>query len=792
MKELLNNIKRTIVKITINIGSFFKKVAKMIWNQLLVHIYIFFRKIFKFIFNIIAKFFKFVYRHLIKKPSIFIYRYILKPPYKALKVGVIKVYGVLKKVALSIYKHFIYKIFIGIEYVFIFIEKFLINIARVLKMLFKHIKTFFVNLYLSFKLLYFKTPELIYNFLYLLFIYFYLIIKFILIDFLFDIFIKLPYKLLYKIFNFIYKIIYEVFSVLIKYLKLIFKVIKEFIIKLYLIFRDFNEYFVVIILIPVLLPLFIVGVVVLYIVEIPKYFNFIIKGIFGKRIYSKYEIVSVKTNYNPIKTIYLNVYSYYIDLKIEEVKSSSFKQIIINFKITNNRVIYRFVILPLISLLISPLLIFRLFKTNKKFTKEDLVVLNTRTFGIIYLKSINIGSSTLSLNLLTDYSNVIKNGLYVINEKEASFKMNILLDNKVVRTLTLGYDNNDFVNALNISNEISELLKNNKHYKFELPIINGDYKVVYDNVYTRDNIKGNNFTLRNGFKFTDIKVKVYKDKHIILEKIVKINNLNNVKDLNKAIKNKIFVYPNEFLTKYIPRGYNVKFIESSYINENGKILTDDNIDFIAEFYIVGFEKHTYNVKVEVIAGESKLDEYIKKLETNFLDIENEKIVINDLVINTSYYKEVIYYINNEEIRTEYDSFTTYNKLLSDQNAEISVMFSFNNKYIHKKLNIQRDVIEVDLLSKILNLKFKYKNTDVFVSDFNISEIFKNKRYIIFPKLLNEKRMIIRWKSLDKSKVKSNGYISNNNFDHVQFKIIVYINLFKMRRYKVIVYNKTNQ
>lgn len=778
MKNILNSLKRIIVNATINIGNFFKMLSKIVWNYFLFYIYMF--------FNII---FKFVFKYLIKTPSTILFNYILKPTYKGVEAGTVKVYSILKKVALFIYSNFIYKIFLGLKHVLKYIKKLFNLIGIGIKNIFKYINSFFVKVYLTIKFIYYKTPDFLYNLVYLLFIYTYLIIHFIVIETVFVIFIKIPYKLFYKLFNVAANLFIKFFTWIFKGFKLIYIYVKKFFYKLYLIFRDFNEYFVVIILIPLLLPIFILSTIIVLIAEVPKYFNIIFKGIIGRRVYSDHELLSVKYRYNPIKTMYLNNYSYYIDLKIGDVKLTNVKQLINNLKIINNRFIYNLIILPTITILLSPLLIFKIFRRDNEINKHDLIILNTTTNGIIYTKPIKIGKNILRVELLTDYTNLIIDNLYIVNSQEKKIKINILINNEVVQELTLNYVNDEFTNGLNLLNEITILLQKEKYYKFELPKLEGDYIVSYNKVYKRDDINDNVFTLRSGFTFTDIKVIIKKDNTTVLEQIVNIKGLNNIKDLNKAIKAKILINPNDYLSNYLPKQYDYSFIESIYIDKEGKILTEDNINFEAKFYIVGFENYIYNVKIEVLANELKLFEYIKSLEENFLDLENEIIMLNDLVISDSYEKEVIYYINNEEIRKEYDYSIAYNKIMSDPNAEISIMFLFNGKYIYKKLNIEREITQLDLLSEVLGLRFKYKDNIILINNFNVREIFKNKNYISFPKLIKDKLYIVRWKSLNKKLIKSTGYIINNDFKEVEFKIVVYKKLFKKKTYEVKLYNK---
>lgn len=778
MKNILNSLKRIIVNATINIGKFFKMLSKVIWNYFLAYIYMFFNALFKFIFI-----------YLIKAPSKILFNYILKPTYKGVEAGTVKVYSILKKVALFIYSNFIYKIFLLLKYILKYIKKIFSLIGIGIKNIFKYINSFFVKVYLSIKYIYYKTPEFLYNLVFLLSTYIYLIIHFIVIETVFVIFIKIPYKLFYKLFNIAANLFVRFSTWIFKGFKTIYIYVKKFFYKVYLIFRDFNEYFVVIILIPLLLPVFILLTILVWIAEVPKYFNIIFKSIIGRRVYSDHELLSVKYRYNPIKTMYLNNYSYYIDLRINDVKLTNVQQLINNLKIINNRFIYNLLILPVITTILSPLLIFNIFKRDNEINKNDLIILNTTTNGIIYAKPIKIGKNIVRVELLMDYTNQIINNLYILNDQEKKIKTNILINNKVVKELTLNHVNDEFTNGLNLLNDITLLLQKEKHYKFELPKVEGDYVVSYTKVYKRDDINDNIFTLRSGFTFTDIKVIIKKDDTTVLEHIVNIKNLNNIKDLNKAIQSKILINPNDYLSNYLPKQYEYNFIESIYINKEGMILTKDNINFEAKFYIVGFKNYIYNVKVEVLANESKFFEYIRALEENFLDLENQIIRLNDLVISGSYEKEVIYYINNEEIRKEYDYSIAYNKMMSDPNAEISVMFLFNGKYISKKLNIEREITQLDLLSEVLSLRFKYKDNNILINNFNVREIFKNKNYISFPKLIKDKLYIVRWKSLNKKLIKSTGYITDNDFKEVKFKVIVYKKLFKKKTYEVNLYNK---
>ena len=631
-------------------------------------------------------------------------------------------------------------------------------------------------------------PEVIYNFSVFILTYIILFLHLIIIlipKFIFYIIPKYTFKLLKKLNSLLqnyYLFIHRLF-------KFIFLKIWNLLIILFNFIKDHLEYLYIIILLPIIIPIFIVFLVVGLISLILKFLIILIKSLFGIKLLEANEIIYFKNNEFLSNLFFKNLLSYLNDLKYKYRFKEGFSSVFYLMIIISFQLFYISILGIIFYLLLTPFsIIIRLFK--KEHDLESLVIINKKVInGIINFKNTTYYNHKISFKIDADYYYDSYNQIYILKDDQLKHvSITILNDNKPLKKVNLSVSYNHDYHLLKTFNYLKNELLQQNYYHFNLPTLEDDrYIVSYEKVFQFDKIIDNHFYLRNYQRNTSINVLIYSSNDELLYKEeVNLFNLINPSKLLKSVNRDIVikVRNNSFIPKYLDKGYEYIFNESKYINKEGLVLVNDDLLLNVSLTIKDIPEIIYYIDIFIEASKDRLNDYLKDLTYPIIDWGKKEAFFNDLVIDENYNKEIDWYLNHEKINKLIDPKDLYIKISKLKKPKIQAIFSFNNKYITHNIILNKDNYydsKYELLDMILE-KYFNKKADLIYQSKEKYNLIKNKRYLKLPITGNNKILLLRWKSLNKKLIKSSGLIINDFYQEVKFKVYLYENIFKKHKY----------
>lgn len=784
LKIVFDGIKR----FSINFLKVIQHIARWLWLNVFKHVIWFIKQIylaFKFLVIKIGK--------LIKYIAIFIWRYMIK-----------HIIWFFKQVYKGIY-FILNKIYIGTYILFRFIwQVIFVNIGRFFKKAWIVLKRSVVFILKGIKYMSKSTPEILHHFFMLIFLYFLLIIHFIIFELLKYLVYTMPvfiikhlYKVAKQLFHIIYKFIRLVSTVVYNGLKRIFGVIS----KVFNRFRDYLEYYYIVLLSPIIVPIFILMFALATIKLLLIFISISIKTLFGYPILERNEVIYVKTAYHPGKNIFRNVIAFNNNLKYNYTFSIKFKRTWFLVNMIVWELIYLLILASITYILFLPVTLISLIIRKDVDVSSRIIVVNKKINGQFKFKKVTVFGKKVSARIENEIlvDNYTQQRL-IKNQEDQFLKLSVYADNQKISSYKfliqpdLGYQ------ALRAFNLVKKELLNTTYYQFTLPVLQDDNLIVkYEKNWNRDTLLKTAFKLRNFTTKTSLNVLIHKsDGSLILEQDVTISNLVNPAALIKLSKsNKVLnIRTGEFITDKLDRKYRYLFEETSKVTKDGQVISIDDEVISVSVAIEGFETYQYKLKVNVIADYQRLDEYIEVLKNNFLDFENSRLHLLDIKRMDGTYKKVDWYIHHSIVETFADTRKLFDFVLSDSKIKVYVMFVFNGKYVNRKIEIDVNLYQqTDYLVELFNHKMRdtfkiVTDKDMKIMPFKKWELLNNQYYIDLPILGTGKLLFLRWISADKSKIKSTGKIISDDFKYAEFKVVCYYGLWIRKTFKVTIINIT--
>ncbi len=782
VKIISNGIKRFFI-------SFYKvsqSIGRWLWLNVFKHIIRFIKQIYLGLKFIIIK-----TGIIIKYIAIFIWKHIIK-----------HIVWLFKQIYHGIY-FILNKIYVGTYYLLRFIwQVIFVNIGRFFKKAWIFLKRSVVFILKGIKYMLKSTPEVLHHFSMLMFIYFLLIGHFIVFELMKHLFYTMPvyiikylYKVIKQLLRMIYKLIRIVSTIVFNGLQYIF----NFVVKVVNRFIDYLEYYYIVLLSPIIIPIFILMFVLATIKLLFIFISISIKTLFGYAVLERNEVIYVKTVYHPSKNIFRNVLAFNNNLKYDYTFSIKFKRTWILVNMIVWELIFLLVLTSMTAILFLPVTLISFIIHKDTDVSSRIIVVGKKINGQFKFKSVRLFGKKMHVRIENEMLVDAYTEQYLIKDSEAQFlNLSIYADDQKISSHKFLVQPDLAYEALKAFNLVKNELLSKTYYQFNLPTLKHDYLIVkYEKNWNRDTLLKTVFKLRHFSTKADLNVLIHKaDGSLMLEQDVTISKLVNPSGLIKLSRsNKVLnMRTGDFITDKLDNKYRYVFEETSNVTKDGQIISPDDEIISVMVAIDGFETYKYKLQINMIADDERLDQYVEDLRSGFLDFENSRLQLSDIKRMDDTYKKVDWYINHENISSFADTRKLFDYVLSDPKIKVYVAFIFNGKYVQRKIKIDLNLYQqTDYLVELFNLKMK--DTFKIVEDKNMKimpfekwALLNNQYYIDLPLFGTGKLLFLRWISTDKSTLKSTGKIVSNDFKYVEFKVVCYYGLWIRKTFKVTIVN----
>ncbi|MCU0104611.1 hypothetical protein N7603_02960 [Acholeplasma vituli] len=525
--------------------------------------------------------------------------------------------------------------------------------------------------------------------------------------------------------------------------------------------HDFKDYYYILLLLPILLPVFILflGGVLIEVL-------FIHLGLTLKALFTKPNTF-IKLPYLPSINLFKEA-----DLYIRKVKLS----LGYNQKWRNAHGLMVTILWPLcfiirwiIAIILLPITIltglFYLLRygMNRDYLTSniaDFLTIKTEYPGIIEGKPLILFGHKVTINVSDAYYDS-ELFVYVVSNTCSNTHLTIEIDGVAAHSQSIRIQGNPKTELLYAFLNLEVEIQKDKLPRIELPILEG-FTVIYQKTHQADILYDNVLTIRDYSNKTDLTVKIQLSERRYYERTFEVVKINTQRLDVLFFQDYYQIYQNQTVLSLLDPKLKYTFLENPYLN-NTKVCSKEP-QFEVQFKVLGLD-HIYTLPLKTINNPISGLLVKNTIQKPNYDVQTKRFKLQTQSVVNRFVVDIKWTIDNQKVESD----------VSLESLEIIPYHRFVGSYTQDFNTYSETFIIKDHRYEAYTYEFERKHLEEAL---NTNSAFAL-THIVLPTFQLKPIWACFFISKDPSIIKSTGYIQSSGVS--TFEVILYKHLFKFKK-----------